>query len=283
MSLTVPEALFNSELRSLGRFVYEVVGGAEPILFERRQDISRPYWKIDGGAGTIGHVASGWQDGNRTFVVGYYGAGRQNCSEKIERVRSAARGAVPFYVFDGTWLNPRIVLLPEDPLGDNLEPGTYSVSCSFISMHDEETLPSKSFSVTLVAPGRLMLFAPTWPWRSPLSGSARFYVGASGARRMAGEVPFPAHGWPSLLVDSLPAGDAPLEVSKSRVYLGPLWINQISGSIFESPDTDGDFDAVLTLTCSRELPLDLPDVVGWTTYQAADVIIAPAEESAFQF
>lgn len=282
VSVTVPQALTNSELRSIGKLIYELYGGGETILFERRQtsDVPRPYWFVSPAAGgTISRVASGWDDGRRTYAVTYAGQGRGNVTEKLEVFRNAVRTAIPFYTFDAAWLNPRI----EDPLaadgGSNLAAGSYMVSCSFVSIHGEETLASPGFGITLASPGKIKVYAPAWPWKGPLLGSARFYLGSGSARRRAAEVPFPAYGWASAVLESLPAGNAPVEPTQSRMYLGPLRVDSVSLNVFEDRDVDGDFDGVATLFASRELPLDLTDRDGYRTYQAGDVYVAPASTS----
>lgn len=279
MPVTVPEAFVNSEVRSLGRLVYEVFGGSEPILLERDQRKDRPYWRIDGSSTTtVTRAASGWDDGQRIYVVGYYGLGRQAVMEKIDVFRNAIRNAVPFYVFDGKWLNPRIEVLPADGAGPNLAAGSYSVSCSFLSMHGEETLPSNAFGVTLASPGRLRVYAPAWPFQAPLRGSARFYVGPSaGARLRAAEVPYTAYGWPSAVLSAVPSAPGDPEVSKSRMYLGPLRVNSLNVNTFEHQTMDGHFDAVMSLYCSREMQLDLWNRSGWRPYQEGEVTVSPAD------
>lgn len=282
MSVTVPEAVVNSEVRSIGKLIYEVFGGGEPILLERRQDVARPHWRIQApGPLSFAREASGWDNGNRSYIAGYYGTGRLAVMEKVDVLRNYLRGAIPMFVFDGRWLNPRIEMLDADPSGPNLPAGAYSVSCSFLSMHDDESLPSKAFGVTLVAPGRLRVYAPAWPFQAPLFGRARFYIGpSSGPRQIAGEVPFGPYGWPSAVISAVPAPGAAAEPTQSRMYLGPLRVNQVNISTFEVPDTDGDFDAVFSLSCSRELHLDLWSRNGWRPYQEGEVIVSPAEATS---
>lgn len=279
MAPVVPEALSYSELRSLGRVVYEVFGGSEPILIDRRQDKPRPYWRIDAGPAITNATASGFDNGNRILMATYCGTGQQAVMEKGEILRSRLGHGFPYYAWDSKWMNPRIEVLPADGVGPNLDAGEYTVSVSFNSIHDDETLPSSSFNFTLNAPGRARVYAPAWPFQNPLRGYARFYIGAAtAARRMAAEVALPAVGWASALITEVPTDPAPLEQTKSQLYIGPMEVLQSSMSSYEDPDRDGLFDCSLTLTCRRDIYLPV-GTDGWRTYQEGEVIVTELPNS----
>lgn len=277
------EALTESELTSLRKVIFDRFGDEAPILLERsRTRATRPYWRIDASTTVdIDRVASGWDDGRRGYVLGYYGSTRRDVTAHVEIARALIADSIPFRFYRAAWFPPVVeAVVPEDVDAPTLAPGTYSVAASFLSAADgSESLTSAPRSITLIDPAVLKVSVPSWPWRWPLRGYARAYLGLDppgaplAVRRLAGTSDdlFTLNA-PVLMLDALPVSPAALEPTDSAVPASPLHVDNITMNVYENPDNDGEFDGVLSIFVTR--PLYPPPIQGLATYGPGSVTVS---------
>jgi hypothetical protein len=278
---TFAEEIHASEIKSLRRFVYDNFGGAPsnpPILVQRDDLARRPYWRVLGSAVVMmRREASGWDNGLRQYVLGYFDTDYDEVMRKLDILRSRlmATSSIPYRVYDAAWFSPRLFTpVDEDAV---FEPGLYTVSCSALIVQPDgelaETLPSDPVEVTLAEETQLLARVPTWPSWAPLATKVRVYVGVGDeARQLQAEVDAVTAGWTPVPLTGL-VEDGDLEPTSSVVWIGRLNVDQVSVSAFESAEKDGEFDGIATVYLARELPT--ADLAGWGVYADEQVTVFP--------
>lgn len=278
LALTVSESVTDSELFSIRAAIFDLFGGPQqgepPILLQRDERVSRPYWRIDlASPTTLAPEASGWMNGTRIYTVGFYGASQREVMRRIDRLYVAIRSGFPFFFYDARWVAPFVAVVPD---ATGLPAGAYTVSASvYTSPSGPEFLPSRPQAVTLTEPSRIEVHVPGWPWQNPVNGVARAYLGAGVTPRLLaaeGASAIPARGASRLDLHALPASTAAPEPTASKVYGGWLDPSQVIRNVYESTDRDGDFDGVLSLYVTRPLFLDRED--GVPLYPSDGVIVS---------
>lgn len=277
---TFAEAITYSELTSLRKVIFDRFGDDAPILLQRRTAGRRPYWRIDASApADISREASGWDNGLRSYVLGYYGSTYEDCFAHVEVARALIGDGIPFRFYQAAWFAPVVRVVPPDPPdAPVLAPGAYSVAASFLSAADgSESLTSAPTAVVLDEPSQLEVLVPSWPWQWPLRGYARIYVGlevgATVTRRLAATAPevFGRHA-ARFLVSALPAPGAAVEPVQSAVPAVPLQVERITTNVYENPEKDGEYDGVLSIFVSR--PIYPAPIQGPATYGPGSVTVS---------
>lgn len=254
------QSFISADMNSIVRFIYDLFGkppAGIPVDVDRSTQRDRPFFRIQSGnLSSVRPDASGWDDAARPYQIIYSTRSFDDAVEKSDIISNIINNhGIPRYVFNGSWFVPSVNITA----GGSLPAGSYTMTCSYMNPLGQESLPSRAFGITLAQQGGFEVVVPTWPYKNPLLGSVRVYLGqGSGSRKLAGSADVGFAAAPSVVVDSIPSGNV-FEVSSSvnsAVRTGNLRCGHVSVLLSEDDGVDGNFDAVINVYLEGEVYRD---------------------------